>query len=312
MNKIKMKVSREANFIYHMLSVAKCGYDNEYSREHLSKHIAGDLKVLKDNEKLITVFGGEHCGELYWLFVAIPASLDEEALEYYLSILNLFAIGDVESNVCTFRNLYATFLPDDLVKIKQTVTDTLNKYTHLKSQIVSMSDVMIRNYPIFCTEVWNESKLKLSAYADIVQQILDNNNISDKLEKITGISLMSDFIASLCNSIGGGAEAVDISANQDIFGIGRTPGQAKSFIAHEYAIYLLKQALSGSGTSAFSDMKNWKYTEALAEFYLSMTLGETGAFTKQQHIINFYKEEHSRNSSLTALALYRKAIEIFA
>ena len=30
MNKIQMTASRETNFIYHMMSVARCGYDNEY------------------------------------------------------------------------------------------------------------------------------------------------------------------------------------------------------------------------------------------------------------------------------------------
>lgn len=34
MNKIKLIANRETNYVYHMLSVAKCGYDNDYGRKY--------------------------------------------------------------------------------------------------------------------------------------------------------------------------------------------------------------------------------------------------------------------------------------
>ena len=99
MNKIKTKVSKETNYIYHMLSVSKCGYDNEYGNKYLSLHSSEDLKILKDNKSLITVKGGEHCGELYHWLVSMPASLDVEAKQYYESLVHLFKTGNVEENI---------------------------------------------------------------------------------------------------------------------------------------------------------------------------------------------------------------------
>lgn len=121
MNKIKTKVSRETNFVYHMLSVAKCGYDNEYGTKYAAPlHSADDLEVLKKNETLITVKGGEHCGELYWWLVSLPASSDEAASLYY---------------------------------------EAFKQEHHQKSDsITPICDVMIRNYPIFCDKVWEISK----------------------------------------------------------------------------------------------------------------------------------------------------------
>jgi hypothetical protein len=62
MSKIKAVVSKNANYIYHMLSVSKCGYDNPYGDKYLHLHREEDLQALKKWEKHITVRGGEHCG----------------------------------------------------------------------------------------------------------------------------------------------------------------------------------------------------------------------------------------------------------
>lgn len=171
-----------------------------------------------------------------------------------------------------------------------------------------MANVMINNYNIYCYKVWEESKKELLIYSNNIQKIFDNDNICEKLEILTGITLNSDFIASFCNSIDGGAEAIDISETQDIFGIGRNYDWAKKFISHEYIIYLLKQVLSG--TTAFTNVKYWIYTECLAEFYLSKIIGETGLF-KEKYIFDFYKEEYRKNNKIKAYELYEKAIKIY-
>jgi hypothetical protein len=47
MNKIKMIADRETNYIYHMLSVAKCGYNNDYGAKYRSDYPEEDLVKLK-------------------------------------------------------------------------------------------------------------------------------------------------------------------------------------------------------------------------------------------------------------------------
>ena len=43
MNKIKLIANRETNYVYHMLSVAKCGYDNDYGRKYRECYAENDL-----------------------------------------------------------------------------------------------------------------------------------------------------------------------------------------------------------------------------------------------------------------------------
>ena len=59
MNKIRMTADRETNFVFHMLSVAGCGYDNTYGESHRSHYPEEDLAVIRENEEQLTVCGGQ-------------------------------------------------------------------------------------------------------------------------------------------------------------------------------------------------------------------------------------------------------------
>lgn len=307
MNKIKTKVSRETNYIYHMLSVAKCGYDNEYGNKYLSKHLPEDLKILKENESLITVRGGEHCGELYHWLVSVPASLSIEATLYYESLGHLFRTGNIDENIKQYESVYKLFLPTNEPNFTDIVCDFYNFYIKF-DVIVPICEVMIRNYSIYCNEIWEATKQELFQYAKDIEDIFNKNGFSQKLEQIMNEKLKTEFIATFCNSLDGGAEAIDISESQDVFGIGRNYEWAVKFISHEFIIYLLKNALVN--TTAFKELKYWLYTESLAEFYLSFA-GEAGGFKECQDIAWFYKEIYQDNNALSAPDLYNKAVERF-
>jgi len=76
-------------YVYHMLSVVHCGYDNDYGEKYASYHSKDDLNVLKSYEDLISVIGGEHEGSLYGLLIATPASLadDQNLADYFNDLI---------------------------------------------------------------------------------------------------------------------------------------------------------------------------------------------------------------------------------
>jgi len=310
MGKIRTKAGLDANFVYHMLSVAKCGYDNDYGREYRGLHAQADLDILKANERSITVAGGEHCGELYWHFVSIPASLDSPAIDYYRSLGDLFRDGDAEKNARAYMPLYSSFLPGDEGAVTQAVKYMLEKYAHLDREIAEMSGAMERNYEIYRSRVWEKTRKELARYCEGVQALFDSDDVAARLEALAGARLENAFVASFCNSIDGGAEAIDVSKDQDIFGVGRSHEQAKDFICHEFVIYILKQILDGE--NLFELMKHWKHIEALAEFYLGLAGREVRFFSDEmKDIIAFYKKERDEKPGATAVALFRAAIEKF-
>lgn len=106
--KIKAVVSKNCNYIYHMLSVSKCGYDNEYGKKYASYHSQEDLQTLKNYESYITVAGGEHTGELYTLCVSLPASLDDDVSisTYFEALIDLFEADHLEQNFEQYQDIY--------------------------------------------------------------------------------------------------------------------------------------------------------------------------------------------------------------
>jgi hypothetical protein len=133
--------------------------------------------------------------------------------------------------------------------------------------------------------------------------------MSYKLETLTNVSLKNNFIATFVNSVHGGAEAIDISEELDVFGTGRNYEPAVEFISHEFVIYLLKQALAD--TVAFTDLMYWAYIEGLAEFYIGFVGIENNFFSEVKEIVEYYKIVYAENSHLSASELFLKAVEEF-
>ena len=285
MNKIKLVANRDTIYVFHMLSVARCGYDNEYGRRYRVRYSQEDLNVLKENENLITVRGGEHCGFLYGMLVGEPACGKESAKEYYQSLIeigNAIKSGNVPDGIC-------------------------NDYIPYTDIIVSISEVMVKYYDDYIEYVWEEEKSKIYNYIPKLQDFFEKTDFTEKAEELLGYHLQSNwFSATLVTSIAGGAEAIDISKSQDVFGIERDYLDAVYFIGHEFIIYLLFEVLANE--NAFKTLETWSLTEGLAEYFLEKIMGDTRFFNKQQKYVEYY-ENCEKKKPLSAVELYRLALK---
>ncbi|MCH5287382.1 MAG: hypothetical protein J1E43_08165 [Christensenellaceae bacterium] len=266
MNKISIEVQPDACFVYHMLSVARCGYDNDYGAAHRHLHDPADLTVLKDNERLLTVAGGEHCGALYWPLIAVPARGEQPADETYRTLLER-AEGE-------HRDI-----------------------------IVAVCRAMLRAYPAYMKQVYPQSRAALEPYALQTASLL--GDFTDRAEALIGRSLpVPCFHALLVDSTAWGAEGIDISESQDVFGIDRTPEEEALLIEHEYVIYLLKEALRG--TTAFQ-LDAWALTEGLASHYLAQLVGDGPVeelFAQHRSMRQAYRQLHEAHPAASARELY--------
>jgi hypothetical protein len=295
-NKIKPMVSREASYVYHMLSCAKCGYDNAYGEQFSPLHKESSLKTLKEYEKLITVKGGEHCGQLYSPLVSLPASLDSPADKYYQSLYSLFSTKDYSGYGAEY------FIPHGFSNLEQ----VYSWGEDFAKEITVISEIMMENYQIYVDCVWSKAQPELLLYAEKVEAAFNENGVSAMLDKIVGIAPQTDFHPIFCNSLDGGAEAIDVSANRHVFGIGRDIEGAVKFITHEYVIYLLKQALVD--TPAFSDpLKHWMHIESLAAYYYGKVFPGEHVFLENREIIEAY-ENKNENGMLSAKELFLSVI----
>ena len=275
MNKIRLSADPEINYIFHMLSVAKCGYDNAYGEKYRGRYDPADLKCIKDQELHLTVRGGEYCGDWYGPMVCEPARSGLTAKEYYAETIAWIESGNLD-------------LPDDTL-----------------ASINCVCRVMIRYYDDFVENIWPAEKNRITEYIDALRMAFEESDFTSKAEALAGVSLPSPwFTAALVSSIEGGAEAIDITDTQDVFGIGRSAEAEKAFISHEFIIYLLKAALKDE--DAFQSLENWTLTEGLAEYYLQKIDGNARTFQSCQEQAEVYRQLENTYGT-DAVALYRAA-----
>ena len=148
----------------------------------------------------------------------------------------------------------------------------------------------------------------LAAYIEKVMPLFESSGFTDRAEAAVGCALPSEcFYATMVASVENGPEAIDISKDQDVFGIARAPEDAFWFIGHEYIIYLLKHALKDE--DAFHRFETWPVTEGLAEYYLKKVMGSTRFFHEQQRYVSFFEACEGKGSH-TAAVLYRMGLNM--
>lgn len=277
-SKIVFEANLETNYVFHMLSVATCGYNNDYGRKYKTRYDVKDLESLKRHEGLLTVCGGQFIGNLYYLLVMVPARASERIEDYYSKFLRM----------------------DDHV-----FPEEYKKYQH---QIREICEVMVRYYQDYVEHIWPLEGVRIKKYIENIRERFQEGPFSYLAEQAVGVGLSTDvFVASMVSSVEGGAEAIDISGRQDVFGIERDEIDAFYFIGHEYIIYLLKEALKEM--NAFQTFDTWLKTEGLAEYYLKLILGDTRFFNEQQEYVRLY-EKSSMAGCRTAVELFQSVASV--
>ncbi len=275
-NKILFEANPDTNYVFHMLSVAKCGYDNEYGEKYRSRYDDADLQIIKEQETNLTVCGGKHCGFWYGPMVCAAASHEVPAKEYYASTIDWLNAGNVQ-------------LPEEEHKA-----------------VIDVCNVMIKYYDDYISNIWPAEKARIEQYIELLEKEF-YVDFAEKAEQIVGVTLPEEgFTATLVSSIKGGAEAIDISPTQDVFGIERDIKSEAGFISHEYIIYLLKIALKEEDT--FSSFDTWELTEGLAEYYLKKIASDAVSFQSCQKQAENYRKLES-TCGTDAVALYRAALK---
>ena len=216
-------------------------------------------------------------GFLYGTLVGGAACADVPAKDYYKELLRMVRDGEVPEG--------------------------FEEYVDIVCQV---SDIMIKHYDHYIENIWAEEERKIKEYIPQVLRLFEESGFTDKAEALVGCKLPNEyFTATLVTSVENGAEAIDISTEQDVFGIERTPMDGFYFIGHEFIIYLLFTALKDE--NSFQSFETWSITEGLAEYYLKKIMGDTRFFDGQQKVVKFF-EECEKEGNLSAVELYRRGL----
>lgn len=165
---------------------------------------------------------------------------------------------------------------------------------------------MVKYYDDYVENIWQDEKNKIENYIPQLQIVFENTQFTDKAEKWLDCQLQSDlFTVTFVTSVEGGAEAIDISQSQDVFGIERGFEDAFYFIGHEFIIYLLMNVLANE--NAFKTFDTWEATEGLTEYYLKKIMGNI-RFKEHRKYVEYY-EKCEKKVPLSPVELYRQALK---
>lgn len=304
---IKAITSKTANFIFHMLSIGKCGYDNDYGSNSRKLHNSDDILCLSKLSNYITVKGGEYCGELYGICVCIPASFDDctDMLEYFNAMIDLFENGATSNNFNKYLHVYQKSFGTMGLRIdEQSLYDFYLSCLSVKEYILKILNIYLSNYELYSREVWKETCKELSIVCDKLNEISVEKDYITLWEKELDTKFKhGDFYVVLCNSIENGAQAIDISYNKDVFFPPGNTHEFFKFVSHEFGIYLLKELLSVTNT--FNDFSLYKNIESVAEFYNRKICGGYSQFDWYEEFIQKYSDIYYNNPNLSVKDLFQ-------
>ncbi|GEM_PF-1872661 len=310
---IKAAITQNSNYIYHMLSVAKCGYDNNYGDTNKSYHSAEDLQILKQHETLLTVIGGEHSGDLYTICVSLPASLDDSIslVTYFEALADLFSTGSLEQNFETYQEIYeqsfATLGAEITLESMQLFYADAEP---LKQELTEICSVLRDNYTIYINNIWPATETELTAVVNELNEVFSQNGYDQSWESLLNCTYPQDtFQALITNSMENGANCINITSEKDIFYHEDSITSTINLISHEFGIYMLMAELDN--TPAFQDFTYFRLAEGLAEYYNTIVTGDSTNWEWADEYVEFYRQQSENEPELSAEELFWRAADHF-
>jgi len=294
-----------------MLSVSKVGYDNSYGEKYLSLHNEDDLMIIKNHEIDLTVSGGEHCGKLYGLLVAKPASLDDmfSLEQYFKSIIDLFSNNDPKNTAEKYQDLNNNLL-DFGAKSFQELFEILYKaFKDSSDTVTQICSVYLSNIDLYVNHIWKNEQLILNNYKKLLMSELNSKQslVLDWEYQLGEKLNIDEFEIVLVNSIEDGAQGIDISSTKDVFNINENVKSLIGFISHEIGIYIMFQTIPVSIKQNIQ--KYWLCIESLATYHNQKVLYEDeNLFAKDNIYFKKFDEIYSVDKYQNFLEIIEQAV----
>ena len=155
MGKIQCVYDKDNNFFFHLMSVAKVGYDNAYGEKHQGSISSEDIATLKKYEKELTMKGGEYDGKLFW--TGMHAGNAQDAIN---RIHGGGGFPGFESYTDVLLEIFGIFL----------------KY-----------------HDDYCEKIWPEEEKRLDQTAREWQKRFDEERLDEKAEKLLEAGVVEEI-----------------------------------------------------------------------------------------------------------------------
>jgi hypothetical protein len=228
------------NYVYHVLAVARIGFESEYADRYTATVAAQDVACLRAHKSHLS-FGNGSAGVLCDVVYGLPLLLElnsPAAFQTYYATIDR-AIADRDFTVLSrqFDLRPERFYPFFLIDVEDFAA-----ILEYRDAIRSLGNVFVRNWETYEAEVWPCEQPALSDVASRIDAAFADRDLVSDWERLTGaVYSRTGFSVELCSSIKNGPNANSITCGRVVFYSGTPFEWMIDFISHEIGIHTLFQ-----------------------------------------------------------------------
>lgn len=315
--KITMVVEEWPNYIYHLMGVAKVGFDSDYADIYKDMIKPEDKEYLKNHKNLLT-FSEGHEADLPYMMIFFPAYIRLESKNDFAEYFNLLNKGFKINNFSEFLQKYAAFIKKQKEwppspECNEEYLKSLSKY---KDVINELGKIYVRNYEIYNKKVWPAEKLKMDKIAKKLNDYLKDKNTILRWEKVTGLTFkFNEYQIVLCSAIKNGPSANSLGYERNIFYSGDSFDYLTQFISHETGTHILVydfMDIFNSKKYNFDDL--YRAMELCAKFYNTIVLNTNDIYNMwgkslDAQYMKIYGDIYNKNKNISPKDLLIQGLE---
>jgi hypothetical protein len=263
------------NYLWHMLAVAKIGYDSEYADKYRETVNPDDFQYLESNKSLLE-FEGSEGGELAGFFAGLPGWLHIEtkqdftkyfkALDISLRDGNLDPIVDAFNDVDWSDRFFGKHLRH---------TEFPEERTGIIEQADRLGQIYLRNMETYQREVWPIAQEALTNRANELNDYFGRQDYIAKWEEMLGIPFEAkSYEIALCYANKNGPDYNSLGYSGNLFYYDKPFLKTCQFLSHEIGTHLLIDLYFDlANNQRYDHKKLYSAYETMAMFYNKLILG---------------------------------------
>jgi hypothetical protein len=268
---IEVSAPASANYVWHLLAVARVGYDSLYAVKFGEAVISDDRRFLESNRKLLT-FGRDHPGPLGWLATALPVRHGIDTESDFQRYFSLLADGFENADFVPFLDRWPLDWVDPVVAANRAVFDVQQEQIQAMKPFVTalrrLGVVYSRNLPRWRQTVWPAVEPAVKARAAEVEADVRTRDLVAAWTRATGLSASTPLGVLLCYAAENGPDPVAVGSGREVFYFDRPRAPMLETVGHRFGLHVLaplERDLRDTGD--FSAAEVHAAVETLAMFY---------------------------------------------
>jgi hypothetical protein len=323
LKKVTAVVEEGPNYIFHLMAVARNGFNSDYAETYKDAVPSDDIAFLTQKRELLS-FGAGSGGELVDIIIFLPSYFNletEDSLRDYFRLLeSALDSGDFR----LFFQKYGShleklklwlFFEEEFYGKWQEYLISKNKF---RQDIAQIRSLVLRNHSVYDKRVWPVEREKLIVIAREINDYFGSDDYISRWETLTGETFkFNEYQIVLCSAIKNGPNADSLGYDRVVFYHDNPFDKTVQFICHEIGTHILISLLREIyNRDKFDPALVYAAFETLAMYYNTIVLRKDNLAYNlpdfhEKEFLSIYRDLCHKNPRIGPRDLLINGIEAF-